>query len=136
MSGLLGSFNHGSMANALPQAIGAQATFPGRQVISLSGDGGLSMLLGDLLTLSQCDLPIKVVVFNNHTLGMVRLEMEVAGMPPYGCELKNPNFAALAQAAGLMGVRVEDSANVRSGLEKVLAFKGPALIDMVSRRGS
>jgi pyruvate dehydrogenase (quinone) len=82
--------------------------------------------------LGQYNLPIKVVVFNNHMLGMVRLEMEVAGMPPYGCELKNPNFAALAQAAGLMGIRVEDPADVRPALEQALAFKGPALIDVVT----
>jgi pyruvate dehydrogenase (quinone) len=128
----LGSFNHGSMANALPQAIGAQASFPGRQVISLSGDGGLAMLMGDLLTIPQYQLPIKVVVFNNHRLGMVQMEMEVAGLPHYGCELKNPNFAAVAQAIGLMGVRVEDPAEVRPALEKALAFNGPALVDVVT----
>ena len=129
---LLGSFNHGSMANALPQAIGAQVTFPDRQVISLSGDGGLAMLLGEVLTLAQYELPVKVVVFNNHSLAMVRLEMEVAGMPSYGCDLKNPNFAALAQAAGIMGIRVEDPTEVRAALEQALAYKGPALVDVVT----
>jgi len=128
----LGSFNHGSMANALPQAIGAQAAYPDRQVISLSGDGGLAMLMGELLTLRQHDLPVKVVCFNNHTLGMVELEMEVAGFPHYGCELKNPNFATLAEAVGITGVRVEDPADVRAGLERVLACKGPALLDVVT----
>jgi pyruvate dehydrogenase (quinone) len=129
---LLGSFVHGSMANALPQAIGAQAANPGRQVIALSGDGGFAMLMGDVLTLGQHDLPVKIVLFNNHSLGMVQLEMEVAGMSPFGCNLKNPNFAALAQAAGLFGVRVEDPAQVRPALEQALAYAGPALVDIVS----
>ncbi len=128
----LGSFNHGSMANALPQAIGAQAAYPGRQVISLSGDGGLAMLMGDLLTIPQYQLPLKIVVFNNHRLGMVQMEMEVAGLPHYGCELKNPNFATVAQAIGLMGLRVEDPAEVRPALEKALASSGPALVDVVT----
>jgi pyruvate dehydrogenase (quinone) len=128
----LGSFNHGSMANALPQAIGAQAAYPGRQVISLSGDGGLAMLMGDLLTLPQYELPLKIVLFNNHRLGMVQMEMEVAGLPHYGCELKNPNFAKLAEAAGLMGMRVEDPAQVRPALAQALATKGPALVDVVT----
>ncbi len=128
----LGSFNHGSMANALPQAIGAQAAYPDRQVISLSGDGGLAMLLGDLLTIPQHQLPLKIVVFNNHRLGMVQMEMEVAGLPHYGCELKNPNFAKLAEAVGLMGVRVEDPAEVRPALEQALASSGPALVDVVT----
>jgi pyruvate dehydrogenase (quinone) len=129
---ILGSFNHGSMANALPQAIGAQATYPGRQVISLSGDGGLAMFLGELLTVAQYRLPVKIVLFNNHRLGMVQMEMEVAGLPHYGCELKNPNFALLAQAVGLMGRRVEDPAEVRPALEQALAFDGPALVDVVT----
>jgi pyruvate dehydrogenase (quinone) len=128
----LGSFNHGSMANALPQAIGAQAAYPGRQVISLSGDGGLAMLMGDLLTIPQYDMPLKIVLFNNHRLGMVQMEMEVAGLPHYGCELKNPNFAKLAEAIGLMGLRVEDPADVRPALEKALASSGPALVDVVT----
>ncbi len=128
----LGSFNHGSMANALVQAIGAQAAYPARQVISLSGDGGLAMLMGDLLTIPQYELPLKIIVFNNHRLGMVQMEMEVAGLPHYGCELKNPNFATVAQAIGLMGLRVEDPAEVRPALEKALAFNGPALVDVVT----
>jgi pyruvate dehydrogenase (quinone) len=128
----LGSFNHGSMANALPQAIGAQAAYPGRQVISLSGDGGLAMLMGDLLTIPQHDLPLKIVLFNNHRLGMVQMEMEVVGLPHYGCELKNPNFATLAQAIGLMGLRVEDPADVRPALTKALEYNGPALVDVVT----
>jgi pyruvate dehydrogenase (quinone) len=128
----LGSFNHGSMANALPQAIGAQTTYPGRQVISLSGDGGLAMLMGDLLTIPQYQLPLKIVLFNNHRLGMVQMEMEVVGLPHFGCELKNPNFAAVAQAMGLKGVRVEDPAQVRPALEQALTSSGPALVDVVT----
>ena len=120
------------MANALPQAIGAQAAYPGRQVISLSGDGGLAMLLGELLTVAQYRLPVKVVVFNNHRLGMVQLEQEVAGLPHYGCELKNPNFAALAQAVGLKAWRVEDPAQVRSALQQAMESDGPALVDVVT----
>jgi pyruvate dehydrogenase (quinone) len=131
---LLGSFVHGSMANALPQAIGAQSQCPGRQVIALSGDGGFAMLMGDVLTLGQHDLPVKIILFNNHSLGMVHLEMEVAGMSPFGCNLKNPDFAALAQAVGLFGVRVEDPAEVRPALEQALAFNGPALVDVVTDR--
>jgi pyruvate dehydrogenase (quinone) len=129
---LLGSFVHGSMANALPQAIGAQAAFPGRQVISLSGDGGFAMLMGDILTLGQHDLPVKIVLFNNHSLGMVQLEMEVAGMTPFGCNLKNPNFAAVAQAVGMLGIRVEDPAEVRSALQQAFSHSGPALVDIVT----
>jgi pyruvate dehydrogenase (quinone) len=129
---LLGSFNHGSMANALPQAVGAQTAYPGRQVIGFSGDGGLAMLKGELLTLAQYQLPVKVVLFDNHRLGMVSLEQEVAGFPQYGVELKNPNFAALAEAVGLTGLRVEDPANVRPALEKALAAKGPVLLDVVT----
>src|SRR6516162_11147514 len=129
---LLGSFNHGSMANALPQAIGAQLAYPGRQVISLSGDGGLSMLLGELLTVAQYQLPVKIVLFDNHRLGMVQLEQEAAGLPHYGVELKNPNFAALAEAVGLVGLRVEDPAEVRPALQQALETKGPVLVDVVT----
>jgi pyruvate dehydrogenase (quinone) len=129
---LIGSFMHGSMANALPQAIGAQLAFPGRQVISMSGDGGLAMLMGELLTVTQYDLPIKILVFNNSALGMVKLEMEVAGLPDWQTDLKNPNFAKLAEAVGIMGVRIEDPANVRAGLEQGLGHSGPALIEVVT----
>jgi pyruvate dehydrogenase (quinone) len=129
---ILGSFNHGSMANALPQAVGAQTAYPGRQVISLSGDGGLAMLLGELLTIAQYQLPVKIVLFNNHRLGMVQLEQEAAGLPHYGVELKNPNFAALAQAVGLTGLRVEDPAEVRPALEQALPSNGPVLVDVVT----
>jgi pyruvate dehydrogenase (quinone) len=129
---ILGSFNHGSMANAMPQAIGAQAAYPGRQVISLSGDGGLSMLLGELLTIAQHQLPVKIVLFDNHRLGMVQLEQEAGGYPHFGCELRNPNFAALAEAIGLTGLRVEDPAEVRPALEKALSSSGPVLVDVVT----
>jgi pyruvate dehydrogenase (quinone) len=129
---LIGSFNHGSMANALAHAIGAQCACPGRQVISMSGDGGLAMLLGDLLTVTQYNLPIKVVVFDNGVLGMVKLEMETAGFPDFQTDLKNPNFAKLAEAIGMMGVRIENPADLKSGLKKALAHSGPALIDVVT----
>ncbi len=129
---MIGSFTHGSMANALPQAIGAQFAYPGRQVISLSGDGGLAMLMGDLLTITQYDLPIKIVVFDNSALGMVKLEMEVDGVPDYQTDLKNPNFAKLAEAIGMMGVRIENPADLSSGLKKALQHSGPALIDVVT----
>jgi len=129
---IIGSFNHGSMANALPQAIGAQCAYPGRQVISMSGDGGLAMLMGDLLTLTQHNLPIKVLVFDNSALGMVKLEMETAGMPDYQTDLKNPNFAKVAEAIGIMGVRIENPADLTSGLKKALQHSGPALIDVVT----
>jgi pyruvate dehydrogenase (quinone) len=131
---LLGSFNHGSMANALLQAIGAQAAFPGRQVISLSGDGGFSMMLGDFITLTQIGLPIKVVVLNNGTLGFVEMEMKASGFLDTGCDLKNPNFAVMAEAMGIKGVRVEQPQNLREALVEALSHDGPALIDVVSAR--
>ncbi len=122
---LLGSFVHGSMANALPQAIGAQSAMPERQVISLSGDGGLAMLLGDILTLRQLNLPVKVVVFNNGALGFVELEMKAAGWLAYGTDLVNPNFAKLAESAGILGIRVEAPEDVRPALQTALAHDGP-----------
>ncbi|TWW00118.1 ubiquinone-dependent pyruvate dehydrogenase [Chitinophaga pinensis] len=128
---LLGSFNHGSMASAMPQAIGAQLTHPGRQVISLSGDGGFSMLMGDILTIVQYNLPVKIVVFNNSSLGFVAMEMKVAGLPPYGTDLKNPDFARMAEAIGIKGIRVENPANVRTALQKAFEHDGPVLIDAV-----
>ncbi len=131
---LLGSFSHGSMANALPQAIGAQAAFPGRQVISLSGDGGLAMLLGEVLTLRQLKLPVKLVVFNNSSLGFVELEMKAAGLLDYATDLVNPNFALLAESAGLLGVRVEKPEELRPAFEKALAHDGPALVEVIVNR--
>jgi pyruvate dehydrogenase (quinone) len=128
----IGSFNHGSMANAMPQAIGAQLAAPDRQVISMSGDGGFAMLMGDLLTLLQHDLPVKIVLFDNGSLGMVELEMLVAGLPPFQTELVNPDFAALARATGMTGIRIEEPTDVRDGLRDALSTRGPALVDIVT----
>ncbi|EFG64420.1 pyruvate dehydrogenase [Streptomyces sp. SPB074] len=129
---IIGSFRHGSMANALPQAIGAQFTDRNRQVVSMSGDGGFSMLMGDFLTLVQYDLPVKVVLFNNSALGMVELEMLVAGLPSFGTTNKNPDFAAVARAAGAYGVRVEKPKQLEGALRDAFAHKGPALVDIVT----
>jgi pyruvate dehydrogenase (quinone) len=131
---LLGSFWHGSMANALAQAIGAQAADPKRQVVSLSGDGGFTMLMGDLLSLKQLDLPVKVVVFNNGALGFIELEQKSTGFLDTGTELVNPNFAAMAEAVGIKGVRIEDPARVEDGIAEALAHPGPVLIDAVVNR--
>ena len=131
---LLGSFNHGSMANALPQAIGAQAAMPGRQVVTLSGDGGIAMLLGDLLTLRQLNLPVKVVVFNNGALGFVELEMKAAGWLSYGTDLVNPNFAKLAESADIKGIRVEAPEDLRPALQAALDHDGPCLVDVKVNR--
>jgi pyruvate dehydrogenase (quinone) len=129
---LIGSFRHGSMANALPQAIGAQLSHPGRQVVALCSDGGLSMLMGELLTLAQYKLPVKIVVFNNSTLGMVKLEMMVASLPDYGTDFRHFNFAKIAEAAGIMGVRVEEPKEVRGVLYRAFAHDDPALVDVVT----
>ena len=131
---LLGSFTHGSMANALPQAIGVQASHPGRQVITLSGDGGLAMLLGDLLTLHQLKLPVKLVVFNNGTLGFVELEMKAAGLVDYGTDLVNPDFTKLAESANILGVRVQKPEELRPALTRALAHDGPALVEVFVNR--
>lgn len=131
---LLGSFNHGTMANSIPQAIGVQASDPQRQVITLSGDGGLAMLMGDLLTLVQSKLPVKIVVFNNSSLNFVELEMKAAGFVTFATDLANPNFADVATAMGIRGFRVEDSKNLKSTLTQALAHDGPALIDVVTDR--
>jgi pyruvate dehydrogenase (quinone) len=131
---LVGSFSHGSMANAMLQAIGAQATFPNRQVISLSGDGGFTMMMGEFVTLIQTGLPIKIVVLNNGTLGFVELEMKASGFVDSACDLKNPDFAAMAQSMGIKGVRVEKPQDLRSAVKDVLSHPGPALLDVVSAR--
>ena len=132
---LLGSFTHGSMANALPQAIGAQVTYPGRQVISMSGDGGFAMLMGDLLTLRQQNLPVKVIVFKNDSLAFVELEMKAAGILEFGTDLRNPNFAKIAEGAGLLGLRAKTSDQVESVLAEALRYDGPALVEIpVSRQ--
>jgi pyruvate dehydrogenase (quinone) len=131
---LVGSFNHGSMANAMLQAIGAQAAYPGRQVVSLSGDGGFSMMMGDFITLSQANLPVKVIVLNNGTLGFVEMEMKASGLVDVGCELKNPNFALLAESMGVKGIRVERPQDLRDAITAAFAHDGPVLVDVVSER--
>jgi pyruvate dehydrogenase (quinone) len=131
---LFGSFWHGSMANAMAQAIVAQAGNPGRQVVSLSGDGGFTMLMGDLISLNQLGLPVKVVVFNNGALGFIELEQKSTGFLDFGTELKNPNFAAMAEAIGIRGIRLEDPANVKEGIAAALAHDGPVLVDAVVNR--
>jgi pyruvate dehydrogenase (quinone) len=129
---MIGSFNHGSMANAMPQAIGAALACPNRQVIALAGDGGLSMLLGDLATIAQYKLPIKIVVFNNRSLGMVKLEMEVAGLPDWQTDMHNPDFAMVAQAMGIKGVTVTDPDMVEQALREALMFNGPVLLNVMT----
>jgi pyruvate dehydrogenase (quinone) len=131
---LLGSFSHGSMANAMPQAIGAQVSYPGRQVISLSGDGGLAMLMGDLLSLRQLNLPVKIIVFNNSSLAFVELEMKAAGILDFGTDLHNPNFAKMAEAAGILGLRAETADQVRPMIEQALSHDGPVLIEAIVSR--
>jgi pyruvate dehydrogenase (quinone) len=129
---IIGSFSHGSMANALPMAIGAQLTDRRRQVVTLSGDGGFAMLMGDFLTLVQYDLPVKVVLFDNSSLGMVELEMMVAGLPSYGTANTNPDFAAVAEACGARGVRVEKPKQLAGALKDAFRHKGPALVHVVT----
>jgi pyruvate dehydrogenase (quinone) len=131
---LIGSFNHGSMANALPHAIGAQASHRGRQVVALAGDGGLAMSLGELLTLHQQQLPIKIVVFNNGALSFVELEMKSAGIPTYGTDLLDPDFTGIARAAGLFGARVEKASELEDALRAAFAHDGPALVDVATAR--
>ncbi|MFD6356107.1 pyruvate dehydrogenase [Nocardia tengchongensis] len=129
---IIGSWRHGTMANALPHAIGAQSAFPGRQVISLSGDGGLAMLMGELLTVWRHRLPVKIVVFNNSTLGMVKLEMLVDGLPDFGTDQEPVNYADIAAAVGIPAIRVTDPGEVRGALTKAFAEPGPVLIDVVT----
>jgi pyruvate dehydrogenase (quinone) len=131
---LVGSFTHATMANALPQAIGVQASQPGRQVVTLSGDGGIAMLLGELISLRQMHLPVKVVVFNNGALSFVELEMKAAGIVNYATDLDNPDFAAIAKAIGLYGVRVERSADLEGALTDAFAHDGPAVVDVRTAR--
>jgi pyruvate dehydrogenase (quinone) len=131
---LLGSFWHGSMANAMAQSIGAQAAFPRRQVISLSGDGGFAMLMGDFLSLAQLHLPVKVVVFNNGALGFIELEQKATGFLDTGTDLQNPNFAAMAEAVGIRGIRLEKPDDVDAGIAAAFAHDGPVLIDAVVSR--
>jgi pyruvate dehydrogenase (quinone) len=125
---MLGSFNHGSMANAMPQAIGAALACPGKQVIAFCGDGGLSMMMGDLMTIIQYKLPVKIIVFNNRTLGMVKLEMEVAGIPDQETNMLNPDFTKIAEAMGMPGITINDPAEVKPELEKAFLHEGPILV--------
>ncbi len=131
---LIGSFSHGSMANALSHAIGAQATYPGREVVALCGDGGLAMLLGELLTLRQQQLPVKIVVFNNGALSFVELEMKAAGIPTYGTDLLDPDFTGIARSAGLFGARVEKASELDDALRAAFTHDGPALVDVRTAR--
>lgn len=131
---LIGSFSHGSMANALPHAIGAQSAFPDRQIVALAGDGGLAMLLGELLTVRQLKLPVKIVVFSNSSLNFVELEMKAAGFVNYATELDNPNFADVAKAIGLHAQRVEEPDDLEHALTEAFAHDGPTLIDVVTAR--
>ena len=131
---LIGSFNHGSMANALPHAIGAQVSHPGRQVVSLSGDGGLAMLMGDILSLQQLNAPVKIIVFKNNSLAFVELEMKAAGILDFGTDLVNPNFAKMAEGAGLLGLTAETPADVRPMIAQALQHDGPALVEVLVDR--
>ena len=127
---MLGSFNHGSMANAMPQAIGAALARPDQQVIAFCGDGGISMMLGDLMTIVQYQLPVKIIVFNNRSLGMVKLEMEVAGIPDLETDMLNPDFLKIAEAMGMTGIGIDDPDDVKSGLEKAFMQEGPVLVSI------
>ncbi len=129
---LLGSFNLGSMANAMPQAIGAQVLHPERQVIAFAGDGGFTMLLGDLLTAVAYDLAVKIVVFDNHRLGMVKLEQEEAGLPEFGTTLHNPDFAEVARAMGATGIRIEDPDDLHAKMTEAFRTPGPVVIDVLT----
>jgi pyruvate dehydrogenase (quinone) len=131
---IIGSFTHGSMANALPQAIGAQVSHPGRQVISMSGDGGFAMLMGDLLTLRQHELPVKMIVLNNHSLAFVELEMKAAGIVDYGTDLVNPDFTKIAEGAGLLGLKAETPDQVEPMIAQALKYNGPALVEVLVSR--
>ena len=131
---LVGSFNHGTMACALPHAIGAQTAYRDRQVVALAGDGGLTMMFGELVTLIQNRLPVKVIVFNNSSLNFVELEMKAAGIVNFGTDLINPNFADVAQAMGILGRRVEQPSDLQQALADAFAYDGPAVVDVVTAR--
>jgi pyruvate dehydrogenase (quinone) len=129
---LIGSYNLGSMANAMPQALGAQLWAPDRQIVAFCGDGGISMLLGDLMTIKTYELPVKLVVFDNRRLGMVKLEQEQAGLPEFGTELDNPDFAAVATALGITGIRVTDPAELHDSVRRAFDTPGPVLLDVLT----
>ncbi|MCX8640971.1 MULTISPECIES: thiamine pyrophosphate-dependent enzyme [unclassified Gilliamella] len=124
------SLKHGTMANAMPQALGVQKAFPNRQVITLSGDGGISMLMGDLLTTIQEKLPIKIIVLNNGSLNFVELEQKVEGLVDHYTDLQNPNFAKVAESMGLFAISVEDSDLLEAAMQSFLSHPGPALLDV------
>ena len=129
---MVGSFIHGSMANAMPHAIGAALACPDREVVAMCGDGGISMLLGDLATIKQYKLKIRVIVFNNRSLGMVKLEMEVMGLPDFQVDMENPDFAVIAGAMGILGITIDDPDQLESGLEKAFAHDGPVLVNVLT----
>ncbi|WP_455915124.1 ubiquinone-dependent pyruvate dehydrogenase [Pantoea agglomerans] len=131
---LIGSFNHGSMANAMPQALGAQSLDKQRQVIAMCGDGGFSMLMGDFLSVAQLKLPVKLVVFNNSVLGFVAMEMKAGGYLTDGTDLENPNFAEIATACGVKGIRVERASDLDAALQEALNHDGPVLVDVVTAK--
>ena len=133
---MLGSFNHGSMANAMPMAIGAAFSLPGRQVIAMCGDGGLSMLLGDLATIKQYDLPVKIIVFNNRALGMVKLEMQVQGLPDNETDMVNPDFALVAQAMDFKGITIHEPSGVREAIQEAFSESGPVLLNIMTNPAS
>ena len=126
------SFNHASMANAMPQALGAQALDKSRQVIALCGDGGFTMLMGDFITAVTYNLEIKCVIFNNSKLGLVKMEMESMGYADWGIDLKNPNFAECGIAMGGQGIRIEDPADLDAGIKRALEMDGPVVVDVVT----
>ncbi len=127
---LMGSFSHGSMANAMPQAIGAALHSPSRQVVALCGDGGISMLLGDLMTIAQYKLPIKLIVFNNRSLGMVKLEMQVAGLPDWQTKMVNPDFAKVAEACGIRGYCIKNPDQLEQTLREAFSYEGAVLVEV------
>ncbi|AUY24748.1 ubiquinone-dependent pyruvate dehydrogenase [Mixta calida] len=131
---LLGSFNHGSMANAMPQALGAQALDTRRQVVAMCGDGGFSMLMGDFISVAQLKLPVKLVVFNNSVLGFVAMEMKAGGYLTDGTDLQNPDFAAIAAACGVKGIRVEKASDLDGAIQEAFAHDGPVLLDVITAK--
>ena len=133
---MLGSFNHGSMANAMPMAIGAAFSCPGRQIIAMCGDGGLSMLMGDLATIKQYNLPVKLIVFNNRALGMVKLEMQVQGLPDNETDMVNPEFAQVANAMGFKGMTIHEPSEVREALQQAFSENGPVLLNIMTNPAS
>jgi pyruvate dehydrogenase (quinone) len=129
---MIGSFVHGSMANAMPHAIGAALACPDRQVVAMCGDGGISMLLGDLATIKQYNLPIRIIVFNNRALGMVKLEMEVMGLPDFQVDMQDPNFSMIAEAMGIRGITIDDPEQLEDSLKQAFEHKGPVLVNVMT----